>query len=399
MLRILAVSIRYPDSMRPGFGSYVERQMLELAARPGVEVVVASPLGRAPFPLSWFDPRNRFDMLPRAEIRGGLHVHRPRFAVLPRRGPTPQALARGLFATARRLHAEAPFDVITAEFSWPEGPAAAALGRALGLPVSIKARGQDFEVPVARPANRRRILAAGLEAAGLLAVSADVRSAMVAIGLPAERIKVHYPAVDTERFAIRDRVAAKAALRLDGPVLLTVGNLSRVKRQRLAIEALRHLPGATLVIAGSGPQEAALRQRALELGVAGRVRMMGSLPNALLPAFYNAADVLLHCSSVEGFANVRLESLACGTPVVTTAAGEAGRAITSSDAGRIVAADPGAMADAARELIDSPPDREATRRPALEFTWRRATDQFEAHLRALARVETPQRIPPGGLTL
>jgi glycosyltransferase involved in cell wall biosynthesis len=317
-------------------------------------------------------------------MRSGIHVHRPRFRVVPRRGPTPRSLAHGLFAAARRRHIEAPFDVITAEFSWPEGPAAAALGRALDLAVSIKARGQDFELAAIDPSKRRQILAAGLGAQGLLAVSEDVRSAMVAIGLPADRIKVHYPAVDTDRFAIRDRAAAKAALHLSGPVLLTVGNLSRVKRQRLAIEALRHIAGATLIIAGSGPEQAALMRRARELGVAERVRLMGSLPNALMPALYNAADVLLHCSSLEGFANVRLESLACGTPVVTTAAGEAGRCVTSGDAGRIVGADPEAMAGAAAELIASPPNREATRRPALDFTWRRATDQFERHLRELA---------------
>jgi teichuronic acid biosynthesis glycosyltransferase TuaC len=396
MLRVLAVSTRYPDSLRPGFGSYVERQMLELAARPGIEVEVVVPLARAPFPLSRLDPRNRFDVLPREEMRRGLPVHRPRFAVLPRLGPTPRALARGLLPTGRRLHAVAPFDVISAEFSWPEGPAAAALGRALRVPVSIKARGQEFELAVPHPAKRRRILAAGLEAAGLLAVSEDVKSAMAAIGLPAERIKVHYPAVDTERFAIRDRAAAKAALRLTGPVLLTVGNLSWVKQQRLAIEALCHLPAATLIVAGSGPEEAALRKRARELGVSERVRMMGSLPNALLPAFYNAADVLLHCSSVEGFANVRLESLACGTPVVTTAAGEARRMVGGAAAGRVVAADPRALAEAAEALIAAPPDRAATRHAILEFTWQKATDQLEAHFRALAAPAGADRAETGG---
>jgi teichuronic acid biosynthesis glycosyltransferase TuaC len=109
------------------------------------------------------------------------------------------------------------------------------------------------------------------------------------------------------------------------------------------------------------------------------------VPNALLPAFYNAADVLLHCAAIEGFPNVRLESLACGTPVVTTAAGEARRAVSGAEAGRIVAGDPAALADGARALIAAPPDRAATRRAIIDFTWARATDQLEAHFRALAR--------------
>ena len=384
MLRVIAVSTRYPDRLRPGYGAPVERQMLELAARPGIEVQVLVPLARAPFPLSRFDKRNRFDTLPREEVRHGLRVHRPRFPVLPRFGPSSRALAFALLPTVRALHAEAPFDLVSAEFFWPEGPAAIALGRALGIPVSIKARGQEFELTVKRTGGRRRLLAAGLEAAGLLAVSEDVKTAMAAIGLPAERIEVHYPAVDTELFAIRDRAAAKAALRLSGPVLLTVGNLTRVKQQRLAVEALCHLPEATLVVAGSGPEDGALRRRAHELGVAQRVRMMGSVPHALLPAFYNAADVLLHCSAVEGFANVRLESLACGTPLVTTAAGEARRSVNRKEAGQIVPADPCALAEGARSLLAAPPDRTATRSAALDFTWRRATEQLEAYFRALA---------------
>ncbi len=52
MLRVLALTSRFPDRLRPNLGNFVERQTLELASRPGVEVEVVAPIGRAPFPLS-----------------------------------------------------------------------------------------------------------------------------------------------------------------------------------------------------------------------------------------------------------------------------------------------------------------------------------------------------------
>ena len=154
-------------------------------------------------------------------------------------------------------------------------------------------------------------------------MSGSVKQAMAAIGLPAERIAVHYPAVDTDLFRPGDRGAAKARLGISGPLLLAVGNLIPEKGHWLAVEALARLDGATLIIVGNGPERAALLARARRLGVAERLRLPGSLPHALLPAFFTAADVTVHPSLVEGFGNVRLESLACGTPLVTTAVGEA----------------------------------------------------------------------------
>jgi teichuronic acid biosynthesis glycosyltransferase TuaC len=383
-LNLLIVSSRYPDEIRPGLGNFVERQMVELAARPGIALRIVAPLPAAPLPLAWLDGRSALRALPVRERKAGLDVHRPRCFAWPRRSIRPSSLVRTLLPLVRRLHAEAPIDLLCAEFFWPEGPAVAAVGRALGIPVSIKAQGIDFERPAAVPERRRLLLEAGRSAAGLLAVSEDVKAAMVAAGLPAGSIAIHRPAVDAARFDIADRSAAKAALRLSGPVLLTVGNLTPTKGQRLAVEALRHLPEATLVLVGTGPERKSLERLIRELGLVDRVRLTGSLPNPLLPAFYNAADVTIHCPSIEGFPVVRLESLACGTPLVTTAIGEARRSVSSAAAGRIVPPDPVTIAAAARELIEAPPDRSATRAASLGFGWAAATDQLEDYVRGLA---------------
>jgi teichuronic acid biosynthesis glycosyltransferase TuaC len=384
-LRVLILSTRYPDEERLYLGNFVERQMRELAARPGVELEVVAPRGRPLRPLRALSGRAGLEALPREALWRGLRVHRPVYPVLPGLAAlTPRLMARRLLPLLRAARARFPFDLISAEFAWPEGPAAVRLGRALGVPVSIKARGADFERWRTGRRARRELLQAGRAAAGLLAVSGSVRASMIEAGLPPDRIRLHYPAVDTDRFRPLDPAAAKAALRLAGPVLLTIGNLRAEKQQHLAIEALARLPGATLVMVGGGPRAADLRRLADSLGVADRVRFVGAVPHELLPNFYAAADLLIHPSAVEGFANVRLEALACGTPVVSTAAGEAERLIRSPSSGRIVAADAGEIAAAAAVLLADPPHPCDVREAALEFSWARATDALEDWFRALA---------------
>lgn len=383
MLRVLVLTSRFPDRLRPNLGNFVERQTLELAARPGVEVEVVAPLGRALIPLS--QASRVLDSLFGQEVWKGIVVHRLPFSQFPYvPSLRPPALARRLLPLARALRQRFPFDVISAEFSWPDGPAAVAVGRALGVPVAIKARGMEFERRAEKAFTRRQLLDSGLAAQGLLAVSGSMKRKMAAIGLPAERIAVHYSGVDSELFRPGDRAAVRARLGISGPLLLAVGNLIPEKGHWLAVEALARLEGATLIVIGNGPERSALLARAQRLGVAERLRLPGSLPHALLPAFFTAADVTVHPSFVEGFGNVRLESLACGTPLVTTAVGEAERIVDRPAAGRIVEPDPKAISEAVRSLLANPPSAETVRECVREFSWARRSAELERHLAAAA---------------
>ena len=385
MLRVLVLTSRFPDRLRPNLGNFVERQVLALAATGRLEIEVIAPIRRAPFPFSRRSSR-ALDALPRQEAWKGLTVHRLRYPDIPLfPSLRPRALAARLLPLAKALHNRFPFDVISAEFFWPDGPAAIAVGQALGVPTIIKARGMEFEHRARSSVIRRQLFAAGHAAQALLAVSQDMKRAMVGIGLPADRIAIHYPAVDTDVFRPGDRAAAKARLGISGPLLLAVGNLIPVKGHWLAIEALARLGGATLMIAGEGPERGALLARAQRLGVADRLRLPGSLPHRLLPALFTAADVTLHPSLAEGFANARLESLACGTPLVTTPAGDASLIVNRGEAGRIVDADPQAIADAVASLLARPPLPAAVRACVREFSLTRQATEMEAHLMAAAR--------------
>jgi glycosyltransferase involved in cell wall biosynthesis len=257
------------------------------------------------------------------------------------------------------------------------------LGRRYGVPVSIKARGSDIHLWGRRRLCRRQILAAGRGAAGMLAVSGALRTEMAALGLPEERITVHYTGVDAARFRPRDRSAAKAELGVEGPLVVTAGNLIPLKGQSLLIEAMRGLPSATLLIAGDGPDRARLAARIAASGLGARVRLLGPLPHAELPRLFAAADVMALPSASEGLANVWVEALGCGTPIVITDVGGAREVVDRPAAGRIVDRTPEAIARGIAEMLADPPPQAEVAAAVRAFSWERNRDTLHAHLERL----------------
>lgn len=394
-LRILSLATLYPHDAAPNFGAFVALQMEAVAAAQGlknggdVDLTVVSPLGLPPFPLSLHPRYRALRDLPVEEQRGGVRVLRPRFRLIPGIGGrfNAAAVSRAVLPLARRLHAERPFDVVDAQFFYPDGPAAVRIGRALGLPVSIKARGADIHHWGGRADTGPRIVAAGRAAEGLLAVSQGLADDMVALGMPAERITIHRTGLDRAVFRPLDRADCRDRLGLpdDAPVLACVGALIPRKGQAFAIDALPFLPHAVLVLAGRGADEPALRARAKRLGVAARVRFLGAVPHGELPVVLSAADVFVLPSASEGLANAWVEALACGTPVVTTPIPGARELLTNPAFGRFAGRDGAEIAETVRALLDDPPAREAVLRGAEGFSWEANASALVGHWRGLAR--------------
>jgi len=211
MLCVLTLSTLYPDRNRPVHGTFVERQTLGLAAHPDVELQVVAPRGLPPFPLTQLGRYRDLAALPDTESWNEVTVHRPRFIHLPKVGARIDAMmmARVLVPLLTKLRARFAFDIIDAEYFFPDGPAAVALGRHFDVPVSIKARGSDIHLWGTRGDTRQQVIAAGRAANGMLAVSAALKDDMVALGMPAARINVHYTGVDLGLFALLDRATAK----------------------------------------------------------------------------------------------------------------------------------------------------------------------------------------------
>lgn len=383
-LRILSIATLFPDVARPNFGLFVEKSLRALAAQPGVELTVVAPVGLPPFPLSLHPRYRALRSLPRAEIWHGLTVRRPRFTLIPRYGArfNPAAIARAVLGAAR----DRTFDVVDAQFFYPDGPAAMRVADALGLPFSVKARGADISHFGHAPASRAQLLAAAAKAAGLLAVSEAMRRDMAAIGIDPAKVAVHYTGIDTARFHPGDRAAARAALGFDdAPAILSVGALIERKGQALVIAALPALPGVDYWLAGAGEAETRYRALARRLGVEARVHFMGPVAHADLPLFYRAADVVVMPSASEGLANAWVEALACGTPIVISDAGGAAELVRLPAAGRIVPRTPGAIAEAVQDILAAPPSpSDVAASLDGRFDWNRNGRELADHLRRCA---------------
>jgi glycosyltransferase involved in cell wall biosynthesis len=384
MLRVLTLATLFPDSSRPNFGVFVERQTLGLAALSDTEVRVVAPIGLPPFPLTRAAPYRTLAALPEQEEWQGLRVDRPRFLNLPSTRGRWHAplLVRRLKPLLTAIRASFPFDIIDAEFFFPDGPAAITLGRHFGVPVSIKARGADIHHWGHAPATAAQVRAAGQHADGLLAVSQSMADDITAAGID-QPVRVHRTGIDRDRFGQRDRTTARARLGIDGPLVVSLGALIPRKGHRIVLDAVAALPGVGLWIVGGGPDHAALAARTAELGLSERVRLTGPLPHSELPDLLAAADVMALASSSEGLANAWVESLASGTPIVIPDAGAAREVVTTRAAGRITGRDSASFAQAIASILSQPVDPAATKATVEAYSWDRNARELRAHLMAL----------------
>jgi teichuronic acid biosynthesis glycosyltransferase TuaC len=379
-IRVLLLSTLFPSSARPGHGVFVETRLRELLRDAGgaVQAKVIAPV-------PWFysqDPKHgdfaAMARTPLREQRQGLDVLHPRYWVLPKIGMSvaPWLLARSALQAARHLQQEGfDFDLIDAHYFYPDGVAAALVARRLGKPFVVTARGSDINL-IAQFRRPRRLMqwAAG-RASACIGVSQALVQAMAALGMPAQRLHVLRNGVDLERFKPWPQASARRHIGFEGaPLLLSVGNLIPLKGHELCIDALADLlptqPQARLLIIGSGPEKQRLLDHAQARGLSDRVHLVGAVPNTELAPWYSAADVLLLASSREGWPNVLLEAMACGTPAVATRVGGIPEIISTDTAGCTVAQRSGAaLAAAIAQLLARGVERPATRLHAEGFSW------------------------------
>ncbi len=388
-LRVLSLSTLFSSAARPGFGLFVARQAEALAMRGDVELVVVNPVAIAPQPIDRLINSPETRALPEQTRDWGAEVHYPRYPWLPRIGPrwNPALIARAVLPLAGRLHAKQPFDLVDAQFFYPDGPAAARIASALGLPLSIKARGSDIHLWGDKAFARLAMLAAADQAGGLLAVSGALKADMAAMGMDAAKIAVHYTGLDHARFRPLPRTETRAALVAETglaipaevPLLIGVGNLIPLKGHDLSISALAHVPDAHVIIAGTGPEAEALRRQARELGLEARVHLLGSVKPDALARWLAAADLFVLPSEREGLANAWIEALACGTPLVISDVGGAREVVTSPSAGRLAPRDPRSIAAAVCEVLADPPTQSDVAENAARFSWDENAAQLAAH--------------------
>ncbi len=386
-MKILVLSSLYPNEVQRRHGIFIEHRLAHMLA-PGDEVRVVAPVPWFPFAHPRFGAYADHARVPRRAQRRGIAIEHPRYPVVPKVGQTlaPALMAAALAGPIARLRKDFDFDVIDSYYLYPDGVAAGLLARRFDRPFVMSALGTDVSlIPDWRP-SRAMILAAIERSAVTTTVAGALREALIGIGADPARLVVVEHGVDLALFRPpADRAVARAALGLAGPAVLSVGHLIDRKGHDFAIRAVAGLPGVTLMIAGDGPREGALRDLASGLGLADRVRFLGHVEQRQLPALYGAADATALCSDREGIANVLLESIACGTPLVATAIWGSPDVVKVPEAGVLVERTDASIRAGLARLLAAPPERAATRRYAERYDWNETGRQHRALLeRAVA---------------
>ncbi|MEW5965716.1 MAG: glycosyltransferase [Pseudomonadota bacterium] len=383
---LVVFSALFPSAARPGAGLFIRERMFRVARHRPLVVVSPQP---------WFPGQSLIRRLrpgyrpqaPALEIQQGIRVYHPRYLAVPGvlRRFDGRSMALACYFLLRRLKAQGA-RLIDAHFGYPDGEAAAHLGRWLDLPVTITLRGT--EVPHSKhPALRKRLMRTLKAADRVFSVSDSLRRLALRLGVADERTEVVGNGVDTDRFRPVDRAQARRKFDLpaDAKILVSVGALVERKGMHRVIDVLpalleSHPDLHYLIVGGASPEgdnRAELDAQVAQLGLAARVRFLGALPPDELKWPLSAADVFVLSTRNEGWANVFLEAMACGLPVVTTDVGGNAEVVCRDELGRIVPfGDATALTAALDEALKQNWDRQAILDYAQENQWDRRVAQL-----------------------
>jgi glycosyltransferase involved in cell wall biosynthesis len=242
--------------------------------------------------------------------------HEVEVVAISRRGGPPTKYAR-LSAEAVAAAVRTRPDVVFAHFLFPAGAAGAAASLVSRAPLVVMAHGQD----VANLGRIRGVLTATrgvVDRASALIANSRWLAERLAERIPsaAAKLEVADCGVDLEVFTPRSADSARRELDWegDGPAFVCVGSLIERKNVVRLADALERLGRGRLGFVGDGPLRGALEGRT-------NVRITGRIPQAQVPPWIAAADVLCQPSLVEPFGQATLEAMAMERSVVATTVG------------------------------------------------------------------------------
>lgn len=382
---LVVLSTLFPSAQEPVAGIFIKERMFRVARRLPVTVVAPQPW----FPLQSLIRQWRPGYRPERalfEIMDGVEVHRPRFFSIPgvlRRfdGFWVAVAARGV---VKRLMREGRADILDVHFGYPDGYAGCLLARWCRLPFVVTLRGKEDRLRRV-PAFALRMEQALSHAAKVIAVSSALRQVGIELRAHPGRSMHIGNGIDLDKFCPLPKADARSELGLNpgARVLVSVGGVGERKGFHRVIEVMRSLlpshPSLVLLIVGGpspdGDWTPRLKEMVREHGLDPHVRFLGEMPPESLRTPLSAADVFVLATRYEGWANVFLEAMACGLPVVTTRVGGNDEVVCREDLGIVVPfGDPQALAEAIDRALRTPWSPRGIRQYAEENSWDRRID-------------------------
>ena len=335
-----------------------------------------------------------FAKVPRTEQYRDFEVDHPRYVVFPKVGMVTHGVSMfaGSLLQVRRRATLMEYDLIDAHHVYPDGLAATMLGAFLKKPVVVSARGSDINVFPEFRSIRPLIKRVLTRADAVVAVSQALKDAMMSLGCPGNKITVIRNGIDAAKFRPQSRLTARQKLKLpvNRPILLSVGRLTENKGFHVLLDAVSKFrmkcPNVLLVLVGEGSYRSHLELQVQRLRLGQNVRFAGTYPHDDLAEWYSAANLFCLASANEGCPNVVIEALACGCPVVATAAGGTREIVTSPAFGLTVERTPEAFESAFEEALRRPWDQSTIAAHGRSYSWNEAAASlFKVYSEVLTR--------------
>ena len=378
-MNILTFTGLFPNNVFPNQGVFIKERIHALSKLDNVSIKVVAPVPYCPPFIGgrWAAYRR----IAKAEILDGLDVTHPRYLMTPKVGMSSYGvlLYLSVLPHVKRLQREFDFHLIDAHFLYPDGFAAVLLGRRFNKPVVVTARGSDVNRYQQFPIVRHLLRYTLDRAHAVVSVSGALKEAIMDLGVPAHRVTVVPNGVDKHKFFPLPKLEARKSLGLptEGAIVLFVGNLTENKGCGLIMRAIKILherglsQNLTFVIVGKGPVRAELDRLVTSLMLIPHVRFVGDVPHHQLASWYSAADVLCLASEKEGWPNVLMESIACGTPVLATAVGGIPEIVSSENVGLLTARNEHAIAHGVVRVLSRKWDRNLMAEYKDQHSWER----------------------------
>lgn len=373
MINLLVITSLFPNCMQYRHGIFVETKLKKILKTGDVNAVVIAPVPWFPFKNKYFSRYSVYANVPKTDVRNGVTVYYPRYLVIPKIGMllTPFMMALSIYLTTFKVKKSGyKYNLIDAHYFYPDGVAVSIVAKIQNLPLVISALGSDINVIANSFFPKKMILWAAKKAGASITVSRALKDRMVQMGADSKKINVLRNGVDLNLFCPLNRDVIRKKYGLKKNTLISVGNLIELKGHDLIIKSLLKLPTCELLIVGGGELEDKLKELVSKLNLCDRVRFMGTVKQDQLAELFNASDIMVLASSREGWANVLLESMACGTAVAATAVGGTPEVIQSEYAGLLIKERTSeCIAATIQNLITSNRSRQKTREYAELFSW------------------------------
>lgn len=343
-IKVLLMTNLFPNSKEPNKGIFVKQEAAELSKLCDMQVV--APVPWFPFKLKFLSKWSINAFIPSAETIDGIPVFHPRWFV------TPKILGAlygfyyylSIRTVTKKIMMTFTFDVIYAQWMYPDGFAAVILGRVFKKPVILQGLGCDVNLYTKFFFRRLMIVWSINNSEKTIVVSEALKDALLKIGIDKQKVIVIPNGVNTDLFKPMSMESCRKeiGLPLDAKIIVFIGSLEEVKGVECLIrsfhELLRSNSGKKilLVMIGEGSFKEKIGEWVEKLGIKDKVTMAGVVKHENIPIWLNASDVFCLPSIREGMPNVILEALACGKYVVATNVGGIPELLKSDKMGILV---------------------------------------------------------------